>query len=423
MKILQLSLTDLKGGAGRAAYRLHRGWIQKGVDSRMLVQSRYSEEPSVEAADSGSRFWRFYNQVRPLVNKAVQRLQKTTNTVFHSANFLPSRLHKRINNSDADIVHLHWVGAEMISVKEISKIDKPLVWTFHDMWAFCGSEHYDDLQSPGRYKTGYYRNNRPPNHVGIDIDRWTWNRKRKSWKDKVFFIVTPSRWLADCAAESALFRNQMIKTIPNGLDLDVYKPIDKEYAREKLNIFDQNKIKYILFGAMSATSDERKGYKELSKALDYLGNKYDKKHFRLIIFGSEGHNNNPDFGLPVTYLGKLEKDETLALAYSAADVMVVPSLQDNLPNTAVEAIACGTPIAAYNIGGLPDIIDHKENGYLACPYDHRELSDGIAWILREDDRLQQLKETARKKVLDRFDIKKVVKQYYELYDKILASHD
>lgn len=419
MKILQVSFTDLKGGAGRAAYRLHRGLVDTGTDSRMLVQSKLSGDSTVDVSSSGSKVRKLYDRIRPMVSRSIQKLQNTTNTIFHSANFLPSGLYRQINHSGADLIHLHWVGAEMISIRELAKINKPIVWTLHDMWAFSGSEHYDDLNSPERYKAGYYKSNRPRDYSGIDIDRWTWNRKKKYWKNKNFNVITPSRWLAGCALESALFNNQNIQTIPNGLDLSIYKPVDKNKAREILNIPDQDDTKYILFGAMMATSDERKGYKELSKALHYLVEKYDKVRYRLIVFGTEGHNA-PGFGLPATYLGQLNEDETLALAYSAANVMVVPSLQDNLPNTAVEAIACGTPVAAFNIGGLPDIVDHKKNGYLATPFNHHDLAEGIAWLLRDNGKLQKLNENARKKAVSKFDINIVTKQYIELYKKILS---
>jgi glycosyltransferase involved in cell wall biosynthesis len=420
MKILILNASDLIGGAARAAYRLHRGLVEMGLDSRMLVQSKYSNDPAVETIYSCSKAGKLYTRFRPMANRILQKFQKTTSTVPHSANFLPSGLYKKINNSRADLIHMHWIGAEMISINEIAKITKPIVWTLHDMWAFCGSEHYDDLKSPERYEAGYYRTNRPRDYSGIDIDRWTWNRKKKYWKNKTFNVITPSRWLADCASKSALFQDQGIYTIPNGLDLNIYKPVDKKFSRKKLNIPDQDNIKYILFGAMSATNDERKGYKELSNALHYLVRNYNKEHFRLIVFGSEAHNG-PDFGMPVSYLGKLNNDETLALAYSASDVMVVPSLQDNLPNTAVEAIACGIPIAAFNIGGLPDIVDHKKNGYLANPYDSEDLADGIKWILDDAEKYTQLKAAARNKARSEFDIKNVVQQYNSLYKTILVN--
>lgn len=409
--------TDIKGGAARAAYRLHKGLIDQGINSKMLVQRKYSDDPSVEVCHSNSKVGLAYSIFRSNVGSLINKLQYSTNPTIHSSNFLPSGLHIKINNSDVDIVHMHWINKEMISVREISKIKKPIVWTFHDMWAFSGAEHYDDLNSPERYREGYDSNNRPDNYGGLDIDRWTWKRKMKHWSNKEFNIVTPSNWLADCVPQSPIFQDQDVDVIHNGLDLEVYKPIFKSWARDILNIPKSKGEKYIIFGALSATRDKRKGFQQLQKALSVLKD----KDYQLLVFGSEGYENI-GFGLPTTYLGKLNDDETLALAYSAADVMVVPSLQDNLPNTAVESIACGTPTAAFNIGGLSDIVDHKENGYLAEPYDPMDLAKGINWILEDRERNRVLRENARRKAEEEFSIGVVVQEYLELYKSICRKN-
>ncbi len=419
MKILTVNTMDITGGAARAAYRLHRGLLEQGVNSRMLVQFKKSDDPTVDTVYSDSRLGKLYSHLRPSTNKLLQKLQKTSNPAYHSVNFLPSGLQRKINNSDADIVHLHWLGGEMISIKELAKIRKPIVWTFHDMWAFSGAEHYHDLHFPDRAKKKYKKENRPHTYSGIDIDRWTWLRKKKYWHDKNLHLVTPSNWLADHTRKSELLGGKNIQTIPNGLNLDIYKPISRKRAREIINITDNNDTRYIIFGAMSATSDIRKGFQKLKEALTIL-EKNTSAHHQLLIFGSEGYKPI-DFGLPTTYLGYLNDEETLAFAYSAADVMVVPSLQDNLPNTAVEAISCGTPVVAFNTGGLPDIIAHKENGYLAEPYEAKDLAEGIAWVLKNDERVDRLSRKARQTSKEKFDIRKITHQYMDLYSKILKE--
>lgn len=414
IKIVTVNFNDTSGGAARAAYRLHKGLIDHDIDSKMLVQRKYSNDPSVDVYYGNSKTGLAYSFFRSTVDGLVNKLQYSTNSIIHNANWLPSSLHKRINKSNADIVHLHWIGKGMISISEIAKIEKPIVWTLHDMWAFCGAEHYDDLDFPKRYAEGYYKRNRPDAYKGIDIDRWTWKRKMKHWSDKELNIVTPSKWLANCARESTLLKNKNIQVIPNGLDLDLYKPIPKEWARKIMNIPEEKSNKYILFGAMSATSDRRKGFKQLQKALSRLKN----ENYRLLVFGSEGYEDI-DFNLPTTYLGKLNDDEILALAYSSADTMVVPSLQDNLPNTAVEAVACGTPVVGFNIGGLSDIIDHQKNGYLAEPFSSKDLANGIIWNLKNHDHNKEISKKARKKAVDKFSLDKIAKQYLELYEQIL----
>lgn len=420
MKVTIVNARDKIGGAARSSYRLHRGLLENGQESQMLVQRKFSGDPNVKAAYSNSHLGELYGKIRPYFNTALQKIQGSTNPVLHSANILPSGLHRKINNSDADIVHLHWIGHEMISIAEIAKIKKPIVWTLHDMWAFSGGEHLEDLKHPGRYREGYKKSNRPAEYEKIDLDRVIWDKKRRHWRDKDFTVVTPSNWLAECARDSVLFGDKRVKVIPNGIDLDVYKPIPPKIARYILNIDSEENKKYILFGAMSAESDPNKGFYELKKALKELADSIDGNDYSLIIFGSEGYGAD-ELDLPVQYLGRLNDDETLALAYSAADVMVVPSRQENLPNTAVEATACGTPVVAFDIGGLSDIVTHQRNGYLAEPYDPGDLARGIEWVLEYGDN-QKLSENARNKALENFDLDKVAKQYISLYRKVINKN-
>lgn len=416
MKVLFLNETDIKGGAAQAAYRLLQGIERQGINSKMIVRKKYSNDSKIKTRYT-SDFGNILDQINSGINDLFLNFQDSQNPVAHSANLFPTGLHKAINKSKVDIVHLHWVGGKMITIKEISKITKPIVWTLHDMWAFCGTEHYDDLNSPGRYKEGYYTGNRPANNKGLDIDQYSWKKKMKYWSDVTFDFVAPSNWMARCVRESMLFKNQVIKVIPNGLDLNVYKPIAKNWAKKILNIPEGNKeTRYILFGALSPLNDERKGFQQLLKSLSKLKTKINNLDLRLLVFGSK-YSKVPDFGLPTTYLGYLHDDTSLAMAYSAADVMVVPSLQDNLPNTAVEASACGTPVVAFDVGGLSDIIDHKVNGFLVEPFSPEHFAEGIMWILENSNRNQALSVKAREKAIKKFDIETVSKKYIELYSE------
>ena len=241
-------------------------------------------------------------------------------------------------------------------------------------------------------------------------------RKKGAWSGLDITIITPSKWLAECAKKSSLFKDRCIEVIHNGLDLNLFKPIDKTTAREIWDLPINKKL--ILFGAMSATSDHNKGFDLLYKSLKQLAGKWSGKT-ELIVFGASEPENLPDFGLPVHYLGHLHDDVSLSLLYSGADVMVVPSRQDNLPNTVVESLACGTPVLAFDIGGMPDIVDHKLNGYLAKPFDTSDLAAGINWVLSDDARHKEICLKAREKAMACFDIEKVARQYAELYMEVL----
>jgi len=346
----------------------------------------------------------------------IAACQRTpTNLVLHSINYFSSGLADWINNSDFDIVNLHWLGGEMLSVEEIAKIRKPLCWTMHDMWAFSGAEHYDDLDYPGRYRKGYTAATRPSGYSGPDIDAWVWRRKQKAWAGKRFHLVSPSRWLAGCAEQSVLMRRQRCEVIPNCVDTNIFKPIDRHVARNILNL-DSDK-RYILFGAMSSTSDRRKGFHVLQPALKRLAEQVGVAgNVELLVFGAETPVSPPDLGLPAHYLGMFHDDVSLALLYNAADVFVAPSLQDNLPNTLVESLACGTPCVAFALGGMLDLIEHGVTGMLAEPGDFDSLASRLFETLKQPPSRAGI----RQKAMQAYEGKLVATQYSALYRNILA---
>jgi glycosyltransferase involved in cell wall biosynthesis len=417
LKVLHISTYDIRGGAARAAYRLHQGLVRHGIDSGMLVQKKFSDGADIETpyfSDLG----KFYAKARPYANSLIQKFQKTDNHSPHSANFLPSGLHRLINRSDVDLIHLHWINKEMISVSEIAEIKKPIIWTLHDMWAFCGAEHVVSMNNPMRYKQGYLSANRPINNRGLDIDRWTWNRKIKYWKNIQLQLVSPGTWLKECIEESVLFGDYNVSLIHNGLDLDLFKPVTKKEARRVLNLPQGKKI--ITFGAMDPENDPNKGYSYLKEAIKlYAESGIDKENLYFCVFGHAPDKEKKIAGIDTYYFGEIADDTFLSLIYSAADVIVVPSLIESFGQTASEALACGTPVVAFNTSGLKDIVNHKNNGFLAEPFKPESLTDGIIWILSSDERINTLSNNARDTALKKFDIKKISKKYVDLYADVL----
>ncbi|MDZ7832280.1 MAG: glycosyltransferase [Desulfobacterales bacterium] len=413
MKILYLSTVDIKGGAALGAYRLHRGFLKKGIDSILLVNKKLSDDHTVKGP--ANNFQKMLNAIKPEIQKALLKCQKTPNTFLHSINLFPSGMARYINQSDVDFVILHWIGQEMLSIAEIGKIQKPVVWRLADQWAFSGSEHYVLPEEEIRYIEGYSRNNRPSDHKGLDVDCWTWQRKKKHWLHKPLTIVTGSRWLAECARKSYLFKDKVIKAIPSGLDMDIYKPVDKRTARSILNLPLDKKL--ILFGSMSAASDKRKGFHLLLPALQAFAEN-SGVHAAAIIFGASKPKNPVNFKMPAYYLSVLQDDWSLVLAYSAADVFILPTMQDNLPYTVMEAMACGTPSISFNIGGLPDMIEHEINGYLAEPFDPSDLANGLTYILNNDALRKKMSENCRQKALREYNVDVQVDRYLELFQSI-----
>lgn len=412
MKVIHLNHSDITGGAARAAYRIHNCLLQSSVTSRMWVNVASAGDYTVHS--TATRAARMMMVLRSQMVSPIINLHKTQNTALRSPALLCSNWVRRINDSDADIANLHWVQAEMLSIADIGRIQKPIVWTLHDMWAFCGAEHYCH---DNRWQEGYHRTNRPEHEFGFDLNRWTWLRKRKHWQ-RTMNIVTPSNWLANCVRASALMRDWSVSVIPYPIDTERWKPLEKSTARELLGLPKDKPL--LLFGAMGGSSDPRKGFDLLKDALKKL--RYESKisGTELVVFGERKPEIEPNFGFPAHFTGHLHDDFSLIALYSAADAMVIPSRQDNLPNTGIEAQACGTPVIAFNTGGLPELVEHKNTGYIAEQFDTEDLSNGIAWVLQNNND-NILGRQARMRTTTLYSETTIAQQYERLYKEILKS--
>ena len=410
LKVLHVTHSDSGGGAARAAYRMHRALVEAGMDSRMRVRRKSSDDwtvwgPSSLAAKATA-------SLRALIGAQITRLQRTSNANPHSTNRLPSNWASAINRSDADVVHLHWVNAETMSIEDIGRIAKPLVMTLHDMWGFCGAEHYASDDCDARWRRGYNSESRAFDHVGIDLDRQTWRRKRRAWRRPIS-ILCPSQWLADCARASVLMGNWSVSVIPNVLDTSTFKPLDRSFSRTSLNLPTEARL--VLFGAVGGGSDPRKGYDLLLEALQHWRSQAPTDDVLCLIFGQSQPRDLPDLPISTRWIGHLHDDLTLALIYNAADVMVMPSRQESLGQTGTEAQSCGCPVVAFRATGVPDVVEHGTTGYLAKPYDTRDLARGITWVLEDGDRRGRLHEAARRRAVDRWSPSILVPRYLEAY--------
>lgn len=411
MKIIHISHSDSFGGAARAAYRIHKALQQQGIDSIMWVNHAQTGDYSIKLPTSP--WHQTFNRIRLFLSRKLTKTLKNGNPILHSPALLPSGWPQRINASDADLINLHWINFEMLSIEDIARIKKPIVWTLHDMWAFCGAEH---LAYGHRFMEGYLPDNRPSYESGFDLNRWVWNRKLKSWKYPMQ-IITPSHWMAECVKKSVLMHDWPVSVVPNALDTSNWQPVEQHIARRLLELPIDGPI--ILFGALGGGRDHNKGADLLFDALNHLRGKM--PGLQLLVFGERSPEKTPVIGFPIHYLGHLNDDLSLKLAYSAADVMAVPSRQDNLPTTGIEALACGTPVIAFNTCGLPDIVTHKKNGWLAKAFDTEDLAAGIQWILEDNDRKKELSKQARTDAVDRFSYPVVAKAYLSLYERVLKD--
>ena len=415
MKVRIISTSNNKGGAARAAARLNHSLFNYGFnfESDMQVANYRSDIKNV--IKPRSKFISAWYMARGQLGNIIQKAQISDNKVLHSTSLLKSSLHKEINKCDADLINLHWVQGEFISIKSISLITKPIVWTFHDLWPFLGSEHYPKDIHDRRYIEGYSRNNRSKNEKGFDLDLFTWKVKKHFLK-KPMQIVCPSNWLASCVRRSALMNSWPVEVIPNPLPTSIYKPWPKKYCRELFNLpLDKD---LILFGAIGGTEDPRKGWQYLKVALKKISFKNNNLH--AIVFGQNEPKEKPDIGIPITYVGELQDDQSLAMLYSAANVMIVPSIMENLPQSATEAQSCGVPVVAFNCTGLVDVVENRKTGYLAKPYDSDDLSFGIEWVLNRDNHKSLCLESRKR--AERLWKEEIITSHYEkIYKKVLRK--
>ena len=415
VRVLHINTSDRDGGAARAALRLHKGLRDMGTQSVFLAERNLSGDVDV-VFPKGKM-----NRLKVAINSRFERLLwkllcvKTSH--WWSTGYAPfDVISPFLSDASFDVIHLHWINGGFLDIAKLKQIKVPIVWLLHDSWPFTGGCHipFDCV----RYKVGCHDCPELNERARYDIARWVFHRKSKYYPESIH-IVAPSRWLADAARASALFSGWDIRVIPNGVDVQRYHPTDRRLARELLGI-PQN-CKLILFGAMGATSDLNKGFDLLCEAMDRLRTDADF-NAHIIIFGSEKPTDSHDFGMPTTYTGRLYDDISLALLYNATDVMVIPSRSESFSNVCLESLASGTPVVAFGIGGLLDLMEHKKTGYLARPYDTGDLAHGIRWVLEDEERLYRLRDAARKRAASMFDMRDVVRRYNGLYEEITSSN-
>ena len=415
MNVLVVSNYDVKGGAARATYRLHKGLQSIGVDSQILVGYKFSDDKTVRLMPT--KFGENFKSLRPKLNRLPLKLYPKLGQVIFSPQWVPDSLASEVAKINPDVINLHWVCEGYMQIETLAKFNKPMVWTLHDMWAFTGGCHYSE--SCERYIDACGACPQLHSTKDADISRWIWQRKAEAWKKLNLTLVSPSVWLAKCANSSSLFKDFRVEVIPYGIDIKTYKPINREWAREILNLPKDKQI--VLFGIAGGTSNRWKGFNLLVSALQSLSKSGWKDRIELLVFGSSQPENAVELGFKAYYLGNLADDISLATVYAAADVFVAPSVYDNLPNTVMEAGACGIPSVAFNIGGMPDMIEHCSNGYLAKPYETEDLARGIAWVLEDPDRHEKLCHNARMKVEAKFTLEVQAREYQKLYEEVCQA--
>ena len=329
---------------------------------------------------------------------------------------MPHPIKHYIDRIAPDIVHLHWIGNGFLPISALSQLNCPIVWTLRDMWSFTGGCHY--TAGCDRYRLGCGACPQLRSDDPCDLSARFWRRKQRTWHGLDLWLVPISSWLADCARASTLFDDHPIEVIPNGVDTRRFRAYDAAEARAHWDLPQDRRL--ILFGGIDPMRDPRKGFAALVEALKHLAAQGWSERAMLVVFGAKPEGTPPDCGLPTRFVGHISDDDDLARLCAAADVMAAPSLQEAFGKTLIEAMACATPVVAFNTGGPVDIVSHREDGYLALPGDTVDFANGLAWCLDAKERRVTLAERARSSAETQFDIAAVAARYCALYDRILA---
>ncbi|WP_428768079.1 glycosyltransferase [Treponema sp. HNW] len=418
MKILLLNYADSYGGAAVAAYRLAHALHSAGHEVTLGVLDKQTPSPLIQDFSYKKTFIRkVLKKLQMLSEYPLVKNFETTNYISHSLNLYTSINVKDINKSDYDIVHLHWINHNMISIRDIARIRKPIVWTMHDSWPFCGAEHHPNiLENDTRFITGYAAKNKPVTTKGFDICKIVYRLKKRYLRKIPIHFIAPSNWEHDCLKKSALFKNHDCTVIPNIIDKKLFCPAaDVSFIKKLFSIPLDKKI--IGFGAANDITDPRslKGGRYL---IDTLKKIKESDNYHLIIFGNANAGFPAEIHIPAFYTGYISSPVILSAIYNCCDIFVCPSVIENLPYTCLESICCGVPVAAFNTGGIPDIIEHKYNGYLALPFDTEDLYRGIIYMF---DNLKELSKNCIKKVKKDFDTVDTVQKHANTYKKVLNT--
>tara|TARA_Y100001970_G_scaffold287751_1_gene413171 strand:- start:14 stop:1234 length:1221 start_codon:yes stop_codon:yes gene_type:complete len=405
MKVLHVGYSDTRGGAAIAMMRLHQSLIDINVDSKVLVAEKISNDSNVIGPSKSLEVILY--EIKQILARQKKYIFKKNDNFSHSLNIFRSNIVKKINEINPDIVNLHWINNELMSIGQINEIKQPIVWTFVDMWPMCGGEHYTETR---RYRDGYLKSNKDVK--GFDLNRWLWNKKKKNWEKKIKKVVCISEWLKEKAMESDLFSNSKVEKINCNLDLSLWKPVDKNEAKNILNLPSDKKI--FLFVSTNGIEDKRKGFEFVDNALNNLSNS--RNDFQLLILGKANSLNKKKYEYKV--IDKLLNGNPieLRLIYSACDLILAPSTLEAFGQVALEGASCGTPTVAFNKTGILDIIEHKVNGYLSNYKDQEDFNEGINWILNNDDK--NLLNNCLKVTKEKFDSRLIANKYLDIYKSL-----
>ncbi|AGB28468.1 glycosyltransferase [Prevotella dentalis DSM 3688] len=421
MRVLIVNTSEKTGGAAVAAGRLMEALNNNGVKAKMLVGDKQTDNIMVAGLprpwlQRWNFLWERFCIFAHLHFSREHLFEIDMANAGTDITSLPEF-------SEADVVHLSWINQGMLSLGSIRKIlrsGKPVVWTMHDLWPASAICHY--ARGCAAFKTGCHHCRLLPGGGSVnDLSARVYARKQKIYRNSNIHFVTCSKWLADQARQSRLLAGLYVEPIPNPIDTRVYAPRDRRECRSRLQLPVDKRV--ILFVSQRATM-ERKGMTYLVEAVRQLAESRPDMAADTVVAILGGHSEDvvAQLALPAFPLGYVSDERKIVDVYNAADVFVLPSLEDNLPNTIMEAMACGVPCVGFKVGGIPEMIDHRRNGYVAAFRDAADLAAGIRWVLGEAD-YADLQRQALSKVAASYSQRSVAMRYIEVYNQAMAFKD
>jgi glycosyltransferase involved in cell wall biosynthesis len=416
MRVVHLNATDAGGGAARSAVRLHTSLRGMGVDSFLVVQRDTTGAPGI--LECGTAFDRAFPRLRDRLDSLPpRRYPARRSSQLFTANVVPDAIPSRVNGLHPSIVNLHWVGRGFMRIESVARLTPPLVWTLHDSWPFTGGCHVP--QDCERFLASCGKCPALGSTSDNDLSRRVWQRKAVSWSRLNLTLVAPSHWMARRAAASGLFRENRVDVIPNGVDTSLFRPLDGPTAKARLGIPPRTPT--VLFAAMWAERDPNKGFHFLAPALAQLRLRGGVRPHLIVAGSTTLHLDARLAGVIAHSVGELADEAAMANVIAAADVVAVPSMQENFPNSALEAHACGRPVVAFDVGGMPDLVKHGVTGFLVTPFDVRSLAESLGAILDDAERATAMGHSARTRVDEMFDVETQARRYMTLYQELVPA--
>lgn len=420
MRVLLINTSERIGGAAIAASRLTESLKNNGIKAKLLVRDKQTNQITVVRLEGGwLNVWNF----------VWERVVIWMSNWFSKKNLFAVDIANTGTNitslpefQQADVIHLHWINQGLLSLKDIRKIlnsGKPVIWTMHDMWPCTGICHH--ARECDKYQTECHNCPFLAKGGGAkDLSYRVFRKKQKLYQTAPITFVACSQWLEGRAQKSALLTGQTVINIPNPINTNLFKPRDKNTAREKLNLPLNTPL--ILFGSVKI-KDERKGISYFIEACNLLATKHPelKDTLGVVAFGHKSDYLDKLIPFRVYALDFVSNEHDVVDIYNAVNVYATPSLEENLPNTIMEAMACGVPCVGFNVGGIPEMIDHLHNGYVAQYKSIPDFANGIHWTLNESE-YAMLSEQAVRKVVSCYSERAIAKKYTDVYNKVTGKH-